>query len=65
MAFDQKICLALEITNDSLDQKQINKITGYLNDWENVEIEDKQTVLVEMALKVTLTSESFQIEWKI
>jgi len=54
-----------EITNDSLDQKQINKITGYLNDWENVEIEDKRTVLDEMVLKVNLTSESFQIEWKI
>ena len=54
-----------EMTNDSLNQKQINKITGYLNDWENVELEDKRTVLDEMVLKVNLTSESFQIEWKI
>jgi len=54
-----------EMTNDSLSPTQINKISGYLNDWGNVELEDKRTVLDEMVLKVNLTSESFQIEWKI
>ena len=54
-----------EMTADSLNQKQVDKISDYLNDWENVEIEDKRTVLDEMVLKVSMTSESFQIEWKI
>ena len=54
-----------EMTSDSLNPKQIQKISGYLNDWENVEIVDKRTVLDEMVSKVLTTSESFQIEWKI
>ena len=54
-----------EMTYDSLNPKQIQKISGYLNDWENVEIEDKRTVLDEMVSKVLTTSESFQIEGNV
>ena len=54
-----------EMTSDSLNPTQVDKISGYLNDWENVELEDQRTVLDEMVLKVNLTSENFQIEWKI
>ena len=54
-----------EMTSDSLNPKQIQKISGYLNDWENVDIEDRRTVLDEMVTRVLTTKESFQIEWKI
>jgi hypothetical protein len=54
-----------DMTADSLNPKQIQKISGYLEDWENVTVEDKRIVLDEMVYKVHMTSESFKIEWKI
>jgi len=54
-----------EMTADSPNSKQIQKISGYLSDWDNVDVEDKRTVLDEMVSKVNMTNESFQIEWKI
>jgi len=54
-----------EMTSDSLNPKQVQKISGYLNDWDNVDIEDRRTVLDEMIARVLITSENLQIEWKI
>jgi len=54
-----------EMTADSLNPKQIKQLTGYLGDWDNVSVQDKRIVLDEMVSKVRMTSECFQIEWKI
>jgi DNA invertase Pin-like site-specific DNA recombinase len=54
-----------EMTADALSPKQMKQITGYLNDWDNVSTEDMRIVLNEMVSKVSMTSQSFQIEWKI
>ena len=54
-----------DMTVDSLNSKQIQQISDYLKNWDNVSVEEKRSILAEMVTKVRMTSESFHIEWKI
>ena len=60
--------LASEIANltaEAVSPEQIDTISGYLDDWENVSFEDKQQVVDLMITVIRATSEKLQIEWKI
>ena len=48
-----------------LSPEQIDTISNYLDDWENVSFEDKQQVVDLMITVIRATSEKLQIEWKI
>jgi hypothetical protein len=54
-----------DMTNDSVAPDKLNQISGYLNDWVNVDIADKRFVLDGLINRINITSESVQIEWKI
>ena len=48
-----------------MSPEQIDTISNYLDDWENVSFEDKQQVVDLMITVIRATSEKLQIEWKI
>ena len=53
-----------KMTVEAVSPEQIDTISNYLNDWENVSFEDKQQVLDLMITVIRATSEKTQIEWK-
>ena len=54
-----------KLTAEAVSPEQINTISNYLDDWENVSFEDKQQVVDLMITVIRATSEKLQIEWKI
>ena len=54
-----------KLTAEAVSPEQIDTISGYLDDWENVSFEDKQQVVDLMITVIRATSEKLQIEWKI
>jgi hypothetical protein len=53
------------LTLDAIPSAQVATISDYLDDWGNVDFEDKQKVLDCMITRIRATSESVKIEWKI
>jgi hypothetical protein len=53
------------LTLDIIPPAQMDAISDYLDDWENVSFEDKQKVTDYLITRVRATSESVEIEWKI
>jgi len=49
----------------TLSSEQADSISDYLTDWDNIGIDDKRLVLDGLVTRVSATSESVQIEWKI
>ena len=45
--------------------EQIKRISGYLNNWDNIGFEDRQLVVDGLVSNIKATSENIQIEWKI
>ena len=54
-----------KLTAETVSPEQMDTISDYLDDWENVSFEDKQQVASLMITVVRATSEKMQIEWKI
>ena len=54
-----------EMTADTFSPKQLDRISGYLADWDNVSIEDKRFVVDGLISQINATSESIDIDWKI
>ena len=54
-----------KLTAEAVSPEQIDTISNYLDDWENVSFEDKQQVVDLMITVIRATSERLQIEWKI
>jgi len=54
-----------KLTAEAVSPEQIDTISNYLDDWENVSFEDKQRVVDLMITVIRATSEKLQIEWKI
>ena len=54
-----------KLTAEAVSPEQIDTISNYLDDWENVSFEDKQQVVDLMITVIRATSEKLQIEWKI
>ena len=53
------------LTLDSIPIAQIDAISDYMDDWDNVSFEDKQKVVDYLLNRVYATSDSLEIEWKI
>lgn len=54
-----------KLTTETVSPEQIDTISNYLDDWENVSFEDKQQVVDLMITVIRATGEKLQIEWKI
>ena len=54
-----------KLTAEAVSPEQIDTISNYLDNWENVSFEDKQQVVDLMITVIRATSEKLQIEWKI
>jgi DNA integrity scanning protein DisA with diadenylate cyclase activity len=53
------------LTLDTIPPAQMEAISNYLDDWNNVNFEDKQKVLDYLVTRIRATCESVEIEWKI
>ena len=53
------------LTLDTIPPAQMEAISNYLDDWDNVSFEDKQQVLDYLITRIRATSENVEIEWKI
>ncbi|OUO81688.1 hypothetical protein B5F52_12710 [Flavonifractor plautii] len=53
--------LVADLTANSVSASQIESITGYLNDWESVNFEDKRILISQ----IDATREEVIIHWKI
>lgn len=54
-----------DMTAGAVSPNKLNQISGYLNDWENVDITDRQFVVDGLINQINITSETVKIEWKI
>ena len=54
-----------EMTAGAVSPNKLNQISGYLNDWANVDITDKRFVVDGLINQINITSETVKIEWKI
>ena len=54
-----------KLTAEAVSPEQIDTISNYLDDWENVSFEDKQQVVDLMITTIAATSDSLNITWKI
>ena len=54
-----------DLTVEVVSPEQIDKISDYLNDWENISFDDKRQVLYGLIVRIRATSENVEIEWKI
>jgi DNA invertase Pin-like site-specific DNA recombinase len=54
-----------EMTAGAVSPDKLNQISGYLNDWENIDTEERRFVVDGLIHQVNITSETVKIEWKI
>lgn len=62
----QKITKAIaDLSVETISQQQIDLLSGYLDDWENISFEDKRKATDGLITSISATSEYVKIEWKI
>jgi len=54
-----------DMSAEAVSPEQIERISGYLDDWENVSFEDRRLVADVMISRIRATSENVHTEWKI
>jgi len=54
-----------DMTAGAVSPNKLNQISGYLSDWNNIDITDKRFVLDGLISQINLTSDTVKIEWKI
>lgn len=54
-----------ELSVETVSPKQIELLSGYLADWENVSFDDKRKVVDGLISQIRATNDYVQIEWKI
>jgi len=54
-----------DLTAEAVSPEQMERISGYLDDWDNISYEDRRLVADGLISTIKATSESTQIEWKI
>ncbi|MDR1245884.1 MAG: recombinase family protein, partial [Clostridiales Family XIII bacterium] len=54
-----------DMTAEAVSPEQITRISGYLQDWDNVGFEDRRIVASRLISSVKATSDNVLIEWKI
>jgi len=53
------------MTAEAVSPEQMARISGYLDDWDNVTFDDRRLVVDGLISQIMATSESVKIEWKI
>ena len=54
-----------DLTAEAVSPAQLDRISDYLNDWDNVSFEDRRLVADGMISTIKATSGNIKIEWKI
>ena len=54
-----------DMTAGAISPNKLNQITGYLNDWDNVDTADRRFVVDGLMNHINITSEAVKLEWKI
>lgn len=55
----------LDLSVETLSSQQIELLSGYLDDWENISFEDKRKAADGLISSISATSDYVKIEWKI
>jgi hypothetical protein len=53
-----------DMSAEAISPEHIKRISGYLNDWENISFEDRRLVVDGMISTIQATSEDVKISWK-
>ncbi|MDL2215692.1 recombinase family protein, partial [Ruminococcaceae bacterium OttesenSCG-928-N02] len=54
-----------DLSAETVSVEQLEKISGYLDNWQNVSFDDKRAVVDGLITRINATSESVEIQWKI
>ncbi len=54
-----------DLTVETMSPKQIELLSGYLDDWDNISFDDKRTAADCLISSISATSDCVKIEWKI
>jgi hypothetical protein len=54
-----------DLTAETVSPEQMNRISGYLNNWDNIGFDDRRLVADGLISVIRATGDSAQIEWKI
>ena len=54
-----------DMSAETVTPAKLEQISSYLNDWDNIDFDDKRLVVDGLITQIRATSESVQIEWKI
>jgi len=54
-----------DMTAETFSPTQLDSISDYINDWDNITLADRQFVIDGLISQIRATSDSVQIEWKI
>jgi hypothetical protein len=54
-----------DLTAEVVSPEQMNRISGYLNNWDNIGFDDRRLVADGLISAIRATGESAQIEWRI
>jgi len=54
-----------DLSRDIVPPEQIERISGYLENWDNVSFDDKRQVLDRLVFRISATHEKVNIKWKI
>ena len=54
-----------DMTAEAFSPQQLDRISGYLADWGNVDLEDKRFVIDGLIFQIKATSECVDIDWQI
>ena len=54
-----------DMSAEAVSPEQMKRISGYLNDWDNIGFEGRRLVVDGLVSNIKATSENVQIEWKI
>lgn len=62
----QKLSKAIaDLTVETMSPKQIELLSGYLDDWDNISFDDKRKAADGLISSISATSDCVKIEWKI
>lgn len=61
----KQLKLVADLTANSVSSSQIDSITGYLQNWDEVSFDDKRRVVDTLISKIEATSTERVIHWKI
>ena len=54
-----------DMTAEAFSSEKLERISGYLTDWDNVDFEDRRFVIDGLIYQIRATDECVDIDWKI